>query len=342
MPRPTIPDLAKEAGVSVATVNRVLAGAATVRPTTRQLVQAAAERLDFYGTGAIQSRVAASRPRYRLGFLLLQPHRQFYQILGKAIRAAAAEVRDAEIEVQIEYLDDLSPQNTAARALALAAGCQAICITSAVHPMVIQAVDTIQTQGIPVFALIAQLAATGQVHYIGLDNWKAGRTAAWFAASICKAPGKIGILMGNHRYRNQEMNESGFRSYFREYAPDFTLLEPLTTFESSSIAQEMTEQLLRDHPDLAALYVAGGGITGALAALRLSGRAGKIVMIGKDLMDITRDALMDGTLTLAIAHPLQRLASDAIAGMVRAIAAGSSGGNFTSVLQFDLYTRENI
>jgi hypothetical protein len=35
------------------------------------------------------------------------------------------------------------------------------------------------------------------------------------------------ILVGNHRYRCQEMNESGFRSYFREHAPGFTLLEPL-------------------------------------------------------------------------------------------------------------------
>ncbi len=73
--------------------------------------------------------------------------------------------------------------------------------------------------------------------YIGLDNWKVGRTSAWTFANICKAPGKIGILMGNPRYRNQEMNETGFRSYFREHAPDFTLLEPISTFESAAVAQ---------------------------------------------------------------------------------------------------------
>ena len=60
--------------------------------------------------------------------------------------------------------------------------------------------------------------------YVGLDNWKVGRTSAWAFANICKAPGKIGILMGNPRYRNQEMNEAGFRSYFRESAPYFVLL----------------------------------------------------------------------------------------------------------------------
>ena len=126
------------------------------------------------------------------------------------------------------------------------------------------------------------------MHYIGLDNWKVGRTSAWAFANICKAPGKIGILMGNPRYRNQEMNETGFRSYFRELAPDFTLLEPISTFEAAAVAQEMTERLLADHPDLVGLYVSGGGISGALAALRSAGRAGQIVVVGYDLMEVTR------------------------------------------------------
>ena len=77
----------------------------------------------------------------------------------------------------------------------------------------------------------------------GLDNWKVGRTAAWAIARLCTKPGRIGILVGNPRYRCQEMNESGFRSYFRECAPDFTLLEPISTFEDKAIAREVTEPL---------------------------------------------------------------------------------------------------
>lgn len=100
-------------------------------------------------------------------------------------------------------------------------------------------------------------SATGQVLYVGLDTWKVGRTAAWTFANICKTPGKIGILLGNPRYRNQEMNETGFRSYFRELTPEFTLLEPLSTHEASAVAQEMTEKLLVEHPDVVGLYVSG-------------------------------------------------------------------------------------
>lgn len=342
MTRPTIPDLAKAAGVSVATVNRVLAGAENVRMPTRLLVQQAAEKIGFYGLGTIQAKVSANRPRYRFGFLLLQPHRQFYQSCAAAIREAAASVSEADIDVRFEFLEDLSPQNTAARALALGDECDSVCITSAVHPVVIQAVETLQQRGLPVFALITQLSAAGLVHYIGLDNWKVGRTSAWAIEGLCKKPGKIGILMGNPRYRNQEMNEAGFRSYFREHAPDFTLLEPLSTFESSAVAEEMTEKLLAQHPDLTSLFVSGGGITGAMAALRASGRAEGLVVVGYDLMDSTRAGLLDGTLKVVIAHPLRLLADELIGGMVRATRSPQDGVNHSRIVPFQIYTRENI
>ncbi len=342
MSRPTIRDLADAAGVSVATVNRVLAGSENVRGPTRLLVQEVAGRIGFYGLGAIQARVAASRQKLRFGAILLQPHRPFYQNVADALRRAAADCSDAEIDLRIEFLEDLTPQNTADYAQAMARDCQAVCITSAVHPVVAEAVTRIQSQGVHVFALVAQLSATGQVHYIGLDNWKVGRTAAWTFAHVCKVPGKIGILMGNPRYRNQDMNEAGFRSYFREYGPGFTLLDPLSTFEAAAVAQEMTERLLAEHPDLAGLFVSGGGISGALSALRAQGKAGQIVVVGYDLTDVTRAALLDGTLTLVISHPLNRLAHDAIAGMVKACNARGDGGNWTSVVPFEIFTRENL
>lgn len=342
MSRPTIRDLADASGLSVATVNRVLAGAANVRAPTRALVQEAAERIGFYGLGAIQSRVAASRPKYRFGVLLLQPHRPFYQNIAAALRRAVTATTGAEIDLRIEFLEDLAPQNTADRALKLADECQALCIVAAVHPTVTEAVAQIQARGVQVFALVGQLSASGQVPYIGLDNWKVGRTAAWTFAHVCKAPGKIGILMGNPRYRNQEMNEAGFRSYFREYAPGFTLLEPISTFEASAVAQDMTERLLTDHPDLVGLYVSGGGISGALAAMRGMGRAGQIVTVGYDLFDVTRTALLDGTMTIVISHPLERLAREALDAMVAACTAPTSGANLTRIVPFELYTRENL
>lgn len=340
MRRPTIPDLAEAAGVSVATVNRVLSGATNVRQPTRERVQAAAEQLGFYGLGSIQARVAAARPHLRLGVLLLQPHRPLYQNVARAFQDAAPRTPGAEIELRIEFLEDLSPQNTANRLEALGADCQAVAVVAAAHPTVAEAVTRVQSTGTAVFALIAPLTSTGQVPYVGIDNWKLGRTGAWAFDHVCRTPGKIGMLVGNPRFRNQEITEASFRSYFREYAPDFTLLEPLSTFESADVAQEMTGRLLADHPDLVGLYVNGGGVTGAIAALQGAGAAGRVVMVGHDLTSVTRKALIDGTMTMVISHPLAYLAREAIDCMVRACA--NPGSNQTSIAPFEIYTRENI
>ncbi len=342
MTRPTIRDLANAAGVSIATTNRVIGGSGNVKQSTMQRVKDAAQEIGFYGMGTIDSRIAAARARYRFGFLLHQPSRQFYLNLAQALRTAAERIWDCVIDLRIEFLDDLSPQNTAAKMLELAETCDAIGVVAAVHPIVIEAIERLQDRRIPVFALISQLAPTGQVHYVGLDGWKVGRTAAWMFEHVCDQPGKLGILVGNPRYRCQEMNESGFRSYFREYASDFTILEPRSTFESKAVAEEMTENLLKEHPDLKGLYVAGGGISGALAALRATGHAGKVMLVGYELMEVTKQALLDGTMTFAISHPLNRLAEETLSGMVRSVKAKGGDGNFTSVLPFDIYTRENI
>lgn len=342
MARPNIRDLAKEAGVSVSTVNRVLAGAATVRQITVEQVNDAAERIGYYGLGTIRSRIAARKPKLRFGFLLHQPTRLFYRLLGEALQTAGLAAEHHDIETKIVFAEDLSPQFISSKLLEIGASCDAVGIVAAVHPLVTQAIDTLSEQNVPVFALISQLSATGNVNYVGLDNWKVGRTSAWAFHNICKSPGKIGILVGNHRYRCQEMNESGFRSYFREYAPEFQLLEPISTFETSAVAEEMTERLLLQNPDLAGLYISGGGITGAISALRSTGRSGKVTAVGYELMDNTRAALLDGTLTVIIAHPLQRLAEAAVAGMIKACGSEARETKQTMVLPFEIYTRENI
>jgi LacI family transcriptional regulator len=342
MARPTIRDLAREAGVSVSTVNRVLAGDGTVRDHTVAQVKETAERIGYYGVRAIRAKIIARKPKLKFGFLLHQPSRKFYRMLGAALEVATQGNGDQEVGTEIIYAEDLAPQNIAAKLLELGNSCDAVGVVTAVHPLVTDAVNTLRDKNIPVFALISQLSQADGTNYVGLDNWKLGRASAWAFHHICKAPGKIGVLVGNYRYRCQEMNEIGFRSYFREMAPDFTILEPRSTFETNAVAEEMTEVLINEHPDLIGLFIAGGGISGAMNALRTRGKSGKIMGLGFELTENTRTGLLDGTLTMVLGHPLERLAQEAISGMLRAIKLGQEGGKQITVLPFETYTRESV
>ena len=342
MPRATIQDVAKFANLSVSTVNRVLHEPDKVREDTIRLVLEAAEAVGFYGISAIRDRLKSTRPKVRIGVLLLQRNRAFYKNLSQALEGAAAAVRDHEVRLRIEYLDELSPQNVAAGLNRLAETSDALGVVAAEHPIVSATIEALAEKNIKTFALISQLTARCSTGYVGLDSWKVGRTCGWAFDNICRTPGKIAILVGNHRYRCQETNESGFRSYFREHPRGFELLEARSTFETASIAREVTERLLEEHPDLSGLYVSGGGITGAVAALRESGRAKEIVTVGYDLTEVTRAALLDGTINFLISHPLRMLADEAIAAMIRAIEGGPEFPPQSISLPFEIYTPENL
>jgi LacI family transcriptional regulator len=342
MKRPTIPDLAAEAGVSVSTVNRVLNQPESVRTATRDHVMQVAQEIGFYGLGTIQHSVRKSQTTYRLGVLLQQPNRTFYRKLGEALDQAARDMPSCTIELDLVYLEDLSPEKVANALIALGERCEAVALVAAQHPLVADAIDSVIENQTPVIGLIAPLNARNSVGFVGLDNWKVGRTAAWAFCNIVKEPGEIGVLVGNHRYRNQELNESGFRSYLREHDLGFTMLEPLSTYESAAAARELTEDLLRKHPHLCGLFISGGGITGALAALRSTPKRHDFVAVGYELFDDTRTALIDGTLTMAISHPLDQMAKEAIATMINAVKAGTSAGAQRVALGFDIYTSENV
>lgn len=337
--RATIQDLAEKSGVSVSTIDRILNGRDKVRASTAERVLAAAEALEFYALPALRKRLKVDQPKLRLGFLLQQSHRTFYRLIADALKDAAASSPEP-VDIIVEHLDDLSPETVAGRMLRMGEQVQALAVVSAEHPRVASAIETLGSQGVATYGLISELTAACGAGYIGLDNWKVGRTAGWAIAGLCKRPGPVGIVVGNHRYRCQELNESGFRSYCREHAPDFTLLEPVQTFEDNAVAREVTEQLLHRERDLVALYVSGGGMPGVLDALRNSGRGQSILTVGYELTTHTRAGLMDNLLSMVFAHPIKRLAAEAIAQMQKDLSDATAPTK--RILNFDIYGPENI
>ena len=343
MARPTIADLARAAGVGVSTVDRVLNGRNPVRRATAERVLAAAEQVGFYATGAIRQRLQGTeRPERTLGFVLQQRSMPFYAQLAEALAEAAKASTAIAGRPRIEFLEELTPDAVAERVVKAGKDADAVAVVSADHPRVTQAIDSLGARGVPVVALISDLSAPALAGYVGLDNWKVGRTAAWAVSHLCKRPGHVGIFVGSHRYRCQEACEMSFRSYFREHAPDFRLLEPRTSLEDVRYAYESTLDLLGHDPELVGLFVAGGGVEGVMRALRDEGTAGRVVTVALDLTSETRSGLIDGVLSLVLSHPRRLLAEATVQAMVRAIERSRADPARQHLLPFDIYTVENV
>ncbi|ARM14702.1 MULTISPECIES: LacI family DNA-binding transcriptional regulator [Rhizobium] len=344
MRRPTISDLAKEADVSIATVNRILAGTASVKGTTVQRVQAAAERIGFYGAGAIEDRLRKSVPKYRLGFLLQQSSRELYQLFGKKIVEACRARRDEVIDPVVDFVDLLTPENIAGRLKALGANCDAVAVVAADHPVIAQAIRELHEKGKPVIAYITDQSARERAAYVGADNWKMGRTAAWLISNMTHGPGRVAVFIGNHRYQCQDVSDASFRSYVREHAPHLTIEDSRPTHEEPNEAYRMVKELLATTDDLTGILIVGGGISGVLRALREvpAERRRSIRLVCRDIGPETRKGLSEGMITAALCHPLEQTSTVLVETMIETITQGASGSTIQRTITFEIVTPENI
>ncbi|MCZ3380191.1 MULTISPECIES: LacI family DNA-binding transcriptional regulator [unclassified Rhizobium] len=342
MRRPTISDLAKASGVSVATIDRVLNGRLPVREQTARRVYEAAQEIGYHAVGLLRQRVFEDVPRYQLAFLLQKPTQSFYQAFAKEIEAAAAAMTAAKLQVQIDYPAVSTPSAIAEKMRALAARNQAVAVVAPDYPAVEAIVDELKEKGIPVFSVLSDFAAGVREGYLGLDNRKVGRSAAWTIARTARKPGKVACFVGSHRFHGHELREVGFRSYFRENAPEFEVLETLINFDAVDVTHEATLDLLQKHPDLIGLYVAGGGMEGAIAALREENRAGDVTLIVNELVPESKGALMDGTVAMAICTPLPLLCRELITQMVSSVEGSAQTTARQTFFPFEIYISENI
>ncbi|MEI2298697.1 LacI family DNA-binding transcriptional regulator [Ensifer sp. MJa1] len=340
--RPTIADLAQAAGVSVATVDRVLNGRHPVREETARRVYEAAKAIGYHAVGLIRQRVFEDLPQYRLGFVLQKPEQSFYQAVAKEIENAAHALSNARISAQIDFVASSTPTAITEKLQASAARNQAIALVAPDFPAVTTAIEDLKTRGVPVFSLLSDFAAGVREGYVGLNNHKVGRTAAWMIAKAAKRPGKVAAFVGSHRFLGHEMREIGFRSYFREHAPDFEVLDTMVNLDTAEITHEATLNLLQRHPDLIGFYVCGGGMEGAISAIREERLEGKLIGVVNELTPESRAALADNVVTLAVATPTAMLARETINLMIQAISKGPTGAPGQTFLPFDLFTPENI
>ena len=252
-----------------------------VREATAERVLGAAEAIGFHGTPLLKSRLRSNVPERTFAFLL-QREDAFYAQFGADLAAATLALTQFRARPVVDFAPDLSAGAIAERLLRLGEYAHAVAIVSVDHPRVSDAIATLKARVVPTFAILTELGAEAGAPYVGRDNRKEGRTAASLIAKAARRPGKVGIIVGSHRFLCQETAEISFRAYLRENAPQFTPLEPLVNLEEPRIAYAATQDMIATHPDLVGLYICGGGKEGRTAAwliAKAARRPGKVGII---------------------------------------------------------------
>ena len=340
--RPTIEQLAQEAGVSVATVDRVLNKRLPVRGATAARVYEAAKRIGYHASGLIAQRMREELPEIRLGFLLLKTSQPFYGPFAQELEKAVAQVSGIRGSCIIDTVASQDKDQIVAKLEALAKRVSAIAVVAPEHPTLTATVERLKLAGVPVFALLSDFAAGLRQGYVGVQNGKVGRTAAWMISRSARKPGKVVLFVGSHRFYGHELREMGFRAYFRENMPEFTVLDTIVNLEAATLTHEMLDTLCRDNPDLVGCYVAGGGMEGAIAALREMPKERRPVTVCHEITPDSRAALAENILTMVISTPTAAICRELVARMVETVQSDTPVPPSQTFLPFDIMLPESV
>ncbi|WP_332701027.1 LacI family DNA-binding transcriptional regulator [Devosia sp.] len=338
--RATVHDVARTAGVSLATVDRVLNGRPGVRAATVERVEAAIAEIGFQrDLGA--SLLARARD-LKLTFVIPDGSNEFMASLADAVERRAGlaltdrmhietqRIRALDADALARSLDALDPRQ-----------CDCAIIVASQEPSVQTAVDSATRRGIVVMTLVSDLPGTLRRHFIGIDNAAAGRTAASLLGRFLPQGGKVAVIAGSLHLRDHSDRLAGFRAALAAEFGKIELIGPIEGHDERRETEAIVTDLLMRHPDLSGLYNLGAGNAGLVAALDASGRAGAIRVIAHELTEPTRKGLKSGAIDVVLDQNPDGEIREAIAA-ARTLALGGNGRGATNPIEIGIFLRDNL
>ncbi|MGB7757117.1 MAG: LacI family DNA-binding transcriptional regulator [Salinisphaera sp.] len=303
----TIKQIAAQAGVSAATVDRVRHGRAHVHEQTQRRVDAAVRELEEQAEAGIPAGLGLT-----FEVLLNSPER-FSQAVRRAFVAAAAAMAPLRIAPRFHADERMSPERIAARLRAFEPRTtHGVVLKAPAHPAVVAAVESLAARGIPVVTFVTDIRAEGRIAYVGIDNAAAGRTAAFLLSRFLGQGGGVVLAnLGSRGFHGENDRWQGFADFMASRCPRVEV----TVVDGGYGLDQATYELVRaeraKRGPIAGIYSMGGGNRGVLRALDEAGDR-DVAFVGHDLDDENRGLLRAGRIDAVVDHDLQADAARAI------------------------------
>jgi LacI family transcriptional regulator len=338
--RITIQDVAREAGVSVATVDRVLNQRPGVRQATVHRVEAAADKL-AYQPDRLAARLARARD-YRFCFILPTGTNTFMQTLQSEVEAAAARLSPERVRLSLRLVDVFDGPLLAEELESLGDAFDGVAVVALDHPAVREAINGLVEAGVKVVTLVSDAPGSKRAHYVGIDNTAAGRTAAMLLGRfVGPKEGKVGLIAGSLALRDHVERQFGFEQVMAREFPSLQVLPVREGRDDYEKVEEVARALLRETPDMVGIYNVGAGNRGIVNALEAAGKSREIVFLAHDLTPFTRKHLVRGTIDAIIHQDPGHQARSA----ARVLLSACEGFDFVADqerIRIDVFLRDNI
>ena len=327
-------DIARHAGVGVATVDRVLNERGGVSEKTTARVLASAQ---FLGT----KRVLPSNRERRLSIeaVLFRNHSAFYSRLNQALKEVT-KLADIPATIYRTHIDVDDPERLISHLEAVAESRGGIILFASDLPQISDAIKRLAKQT-TIVTISTDIPDSARHCYIGIDNFNAGQSAAKISEAICRKGGRILVIEPDPTAWAQMERFNGFQQFFANRGEEeklrrFYQTKPLTLALGEVIA------LLKAEEDIRVLYspINNEFLEMLVEAGRHETTIRSVAKIVHDLSPHSIKNLQSGLIDIVLdSNPMQQV--------FQAVEFISEQHGYltkleSSVVNFQLYTSDNL
>ena len=302
--RPTTSDIAKEAGVSLATVDRVLNERPGVRAPTIEKVKRAIDRLGYVRD--VSAANLARQRTYRLVFVVPDGGNEFHTAIRNTITECSVTAIAERTDLQLEQAPLHDPHALAKVLNNLdTKQIDGVAILATETPLVRDAIRHLKESGVAVVALISDLPNTDRDYFVGINNIAAGRTAGELLGRFAgKEPGKLMVVASSMQSHDSAERRLGFDHVIHNAFPQLEVLPTMESHDDLDKITHMVSRSFRHNDDIRGVYSLGAGsrmLTRCLAELAPQPRP---LVIAHELTPHTENALKNGSIDAVITQDL--------------------------------------
>ena len=341
MKRATVHDVALEAKVSLATVDRVLNERPGVRATTIEKVNAAIVKIGF--TRDQHAANLAKRREYRICFLIPAGDNAFMATLRDEVKSNAIIQRQSRTFIELREIPPFDgPSLVKALDAIKAKEFTGVIFVGTDSPQVNQSIKRLSARGVIPITLVSDLPSSERIHFVGIDHTAAGRTAASLLGRFLgDKQGKVALIAGSMLLQDHIDRRFGFEQVINSEFPSLTVLPVLESNDDNQKTELIVDALLEEHPDLLGIYNLGAARRGLINSLKRHERDGIVKVVAHDLTDDSREALHSGAFDAVINQDPTHQIRSAIR-IVRAFADNRTYQESQERIRIDIFLRDNL
>jgi LacI family transcriptional regulator len=351
--RATVKEIARLAGVSIGTVDRVLHDRGEVSANTNAKIHAIVTKLG-YEPNFLARQLARNRA-YTFRAILPRADQDsgYWSLCLAGIRRAERDLAPYGTKLRVDEFDryDRATYRALLRDI-VGDPCDGLLIAPVLAEDLVTAFGSLSGGNVggarprvPYVFFDCDAQGTSPVAAIGQDALRAGYLAGRMMSLLAKGSGPLVAVSAHAGDRHIRLRIEGFETFFRDAAPETATRRVMVTecpeLESAKDCDRALGKIFRSNPDIAGVLVANasGHIVGEWLATR--GSKESCAVVSWDLVPANAQALREGKIDCIVSQRPAEQGREGLERLFKAVVRGEEDASPASI-PLEVYFKENI